>query len=130
QHVHRPRQADAATPVALFTVGAVLWRAGQRAGHGTRWGGVAAITAVKLVVHPALVAALALGLIVLGVPLSPEQAMVLTLAAALPSASNVPLLAERYRADAGPVARVVMLSTALAFFSFSALVAWMGVRPA
>ncbi|MBG6080180.1 putative permease [Rubrivivax gelatinosus] len=121
--------ADAATPVALFTVGAVLWRAGQRAGHGTRWGGVAAITAVKLFVHPALVAALALGLIVLGVPLSPEQALVLTLAAALPSASNVPLLAERYRADAGPVARVVMVSTALAFFSFSALVAWMGVQP-
>lgn len=118
--------ADAATPVALFTVGAVLWRAGQRAGHGTRWGDVAAITGVKLFVHPALVAGLGLVLVAVGVPLTPAQLTVLTLAAALPSASNVPLLAERYRADAGRIARIVMLSTALAFVSFSALVGWLG----
>ena len=50
--------------------------------------------------------------------------MVLTLAAALPSASNVSLLAERYGADNGRVARIILSSTALAFITFSAL-AWL-----
>jgi malonate transporter and related proteins len=49
--------------------------------------------------------------------------MVLTLAAALPSASNVSLLAERYGADNGRIARIILSSTALAFVTFS-LVAW------
>jgi len=48
---------------------------------------------------------------------------VLTLAAALPSASNVSLLAERYGADNGRIARIIMASTALAFVSFT-LLAW------
>jgi malonate transporter and related proteins len=46
------------------------------------------------------------------------------LAAALPSASIVSLLAERYGADNGRIARIIMASTALAFVSFS-LLAWM-----
>ncbi len=58
-----------------------------------------------------------------GLGLSDFQLMVLTLAAALPSASNVSLLAERYRADNGRVARIILASTVLAFGSF-ALVAW------
>jgi predicted permease len=45
------------------------------------------------------------------------------LAAALPSASNVSLLAERYDADDGRIARVIMASTVLAFATFS-LPAW------
>ena len=53
---------------------------------------------------------------------------VLVLAAALPSASNVSLLAERYGADNGRVARIIMASTVLAFASFT-LIAWV-VQPA
>ena len=49
--------------------------------------------------------------------------MVLTLTAALPSASNVSLLAERYGADNGRIARIIMASTVLAFVTFSAT-AW------
>ena len=49
--------------------------------------------------------------------------LVLTLAAALPSASSVSLLAERYRADNGRIARIIVASTALSFVSFS-LLAW------
>jgi malonate transporter and related proteins len=45
------------------------------------------------------------------------------LAAALPSASNVSLLAERYGADNGRIARIILASTVLAFGSF-AVVAW------
>jgi malonate transporter and related proteins len=47
--------------------------------------------------------------------------MILTLAAALPSASSVSLLAERYGADNGRVARIIMASTALSFVTFSGL---------
>jgi len=46
------------------------------------------------------------------------------LVAALPSASNVSLLAERYGADNGRVARIILVSTAAAFFTFSMAVAW------
>jgi predicted permease len=50
--------------------------------------------------------------------------MVLTLTAALPSASNVSVLAERYGADNGRIARIILASTALAFVTFSAA-AWL-----
>ena len=53
---------------------------------------------IKLFVHPLLVFLLAAAARHLGAPLSGFQVMVLTLAAALPSASNVSLLAERYGA--------------------------------
>jgi malonate transporter and related proteins len=45
------------------------------------------------------------------------------LSAALPSASNAALLAERFDAHGGRVARVILVSTVLSFFSFSAAVA-------
>ena len=54
--------------------------------------------------------------------LSVFQLTVLTLAAALPSASNVSLQTERYSADSGRVARIILASMVLAFGSFTALV--------
>ena len=53
----------------------------------------------------------------------------LTLVAALPSASNVSLLAERYGADNGRVARIIMASTVAAFATFSGLVWLFDVQP-
>ena len=52
----------------------------------------------------------------------------MTLAAALPSASNVSLLAERFGANSGRVARIIMFSTVVAFGSFSLLAWWFGVK--
>jgi malonate transporter len=122
--------ADAATPVALFTIGAVLWRAGQHVSTRTPVAEYLPVALIKLFVHPLLVFALGAAAHKLGAPLSSFQLMVLTLAAALPSASNVSLLAERYGADNGRVARIIMTSTVLAFVSFP-LLAWLfGVRPA
>lgn len=132
--------AAAATPVALFTIGAVLWRAGEQArldaaaGAGeppdgpAAWSAVLPVAIVKLVVHPALLYALGRAAQSAGAPLSDFQLVVLTLAAALPSASGVSLLAERHGADSGRVARIILASTALAFVSFSALAGWFGVR--
>jgi malonate transporter len=42
--------------------------------------------------------------------------------AALPSASNVSLLAERFGADNGRIARIILVSTAAAFLTFSGAV--------
>jgi malonate transporter len=121
--------AAAASPVALFTIGAVLWRAGQHAHTRTAPADYVPVALIKLFLHPLLVFLLAAVAQQAGAPLSGFQIMVLTLAAALPSASNVSLLAERYGADNGRIARIIMTSTVLAFISFS-LLAWaFGVRP-
>jgi predicted permease len=48
---------------------------------------------------------------------------VIVLVAALPSASNVALLAERFDADTARIARIILVSTTLAFLSFSGAVA-------
>jgi malonate transporter len=121
--------ADAASPVALFTIGAVLWRAGRHAQTRTPVALYLPVALMKLFLHPMLVFMLAAAAVSLGAPLSGFQVMVITLTAALPSASNVAMLAERYGADNGRVTRIIMSSTVLAFVSFT-LLAWaFGVQP-
>lgn len=121
--------AAAASPVALFTIGAVLWRAGQHAHTRTAPVDYVPVALIKLFLHPLLVFLLAAVAQQAGAPLSGFQIMVLTLAAALPSASNVSLLAERYGADNGRIARIIMTSTVLAFVSFTLLAWGFGVKP-
>ena len=64
-----------------------------------------------------------LAAIALGLPLDRFALTVIVLVAALPSASNAALLAERFGADNGRIARIILLSTVLAFFTFSGAVA-------
>ncbi|NDY92976.1 AEC family transporter [Ideonella livida] len=124
--------ADAASPVALFTIGAVLWRSGQSDRASGRQAAVSSylpVALIKLLIHPLVVGAGCLAVRQLGLPLTAFQTTVLVLAAALPSASNVSLLAERYGADNGRVARIILASTALAFVTFT-LLAWaLGAQP-
>ena len=115
--------ADAASPVALFTIGAVLARSQINSTLPTPAVRYVPVALIKLVVHPLLVGAVGLGAIALGLPLERFTLTVLVLVAALPSASNVAMLAERFGADNGRIARIILLSTVLAFFSFSAAVA-------
>ncbi|MDM0054532.1 AEC family transporter [Variovorax fucosicus] len=120
--------ADAASPAALFTIGAVLARSALMASGMRRAGAlrdVLPVVAVKLVVHPLLVLALGWLAIALGLPLSPTALVVLVLVAALPSASNVSMLAERFGADNGRIARIILWTTVAAFFSFPLAVGWM-----
>ena len=114
---------DSATPVALFTIGSVLSRAGRHAQSRTPVGRYLPVALLKLVLHPALVFGLGTAAIALGAQVPRFGLMVLTLVAALPGASSVSVLAERYGADNGRVTRIIMASTVLAFASFSAL-AW------
>ena len=114
---------DAATPVALFTIGTVLWRAGQHSHAKTPLRQFLPVALFKLLIHPMLVLSLGLIARAMGVAVPAFGLLVMVLGAALPSASNVSLLAERYGADNGRVARIIMASTVLAFVSFT-LLAW------
>ncbi len=136
--------ADAASPVALFTIGAVLARSRLVAAAAVGEGGVAGAAAspsapaparaplgagvwlpagAKLLLHPLLVLAAGRLAASAGFPLEPFALTVIALAAALPGASNVSMLAERFGADTGRVARIILLTTAAAFLTFSAAVA-------
>ncbi len=114
---------DSATPVALFTIGTVLWRAGQHSQHRTPLAQYLPVAMIKLLVHPALVLSLGLLARATGLTVPTFGLQVMVLGAALPSASNLSLLAERYGADNGRVARIIMASTVLAFGTFT-LLAW------
>lgn len=115
--------ADAASPVALFTIGAVLARSQMASSDRVPVRSYAPVVAIKLLGHPLLVGALGWAAIAGGLGLNPFSLTVAMLVAALPSASNVSLLAERFEADNGRIARIILWSTAIAFFSFSAAVA-------
>ena len=123
--------ADAASPAALFTIGAVLARSALRArdeGAQAPWGmalrDLLPVVGFKLVVHPLLIVGLVAALAAAGTGLSPLAGAALVLTAALPSASNVSMLAERYGADTGRVARIILWTTVVAFLSFPLAVAW------
>lgn len=119
--------ADAASPVALFTIGAVLARSQSVAARGEQDPPPARdyvpVALIKLVVHPSLVWSVGTALRAAGLPLDAFTLHVMVLVAALPSASNVSMLAERFGADTGRIARIILLTTAAAFLTFSAAVA-------
>ncbi len=129
--------AQAATPAALFTLGAVLARTGMQASarSATQGGGQGAQaplwwpTLLKLAVHPALVWGVATGLKAAGWVLPWPGLLALCLAAALPSAGNVLMLAEREGADTGLVARIILWTTVGSLGSLLLWSATLGVRP-
>lgn len=119
--------ADAASPVALFTIGAVLARSQIRvreSGHPPiLLRDYLPIAITKLVVHPLLVLLVLLTVQHWGFGLERFTIVSVVLVAALPSASNVALLSERFGADTGRIARIILVTTAAAFLTFSGAVA-------
>jgi predicted permease len=135
---------DAASPVALFTIGAVLARSallarehrasarvaeamgsGVRAPSPARTADLLSVTAIKLLAHPVLVYGVANAALALGLPLERNALVAIVLVASLPSASNVAMLAERFGADSGRIARIILWTTVAAFFSFPLAVGWL-----
>lgn len=116
--------ADAASPVALFTIGAVLARSQMTSRAAPPLSDYLPVALAKLLLHPALV--LGAGAIANAAGIGPGRfaTSVMVLVACLPSASNVAMLAERFGADNGRIARIILVSTALSFLSFSAAVHW------
>ncbi len=121
--------ADAASPVALFTIGAVLARSQILTARGhaeaLHLRDYLPMAVLKLLVHPLLVLLVGSAAIYLGAPLSKFALMVMVLVAALPSASNVAMLAEKFEADSGRIARIILVTTASSFLTFSAIVSWL-----
>lgn len=110
--------ADAAGPCALFAIGVSL----VRPDTPLRSPMLALPIAAKLLLHPLVVWA---AMHAFGI--EPFGAMVAVLVAALPSAGWVFIFAIRYEADAGRISATILLTTALAFATFSALVWLMGI---
>lgn len=110
--------ADAAGPCALFAIGVSL----VRPDANLRSPVLALPIAAKLVAHPAIVW---VAMRIFGI--DGFAATVAVLAAALPSAGWVFIFAVRHGADAGRVSAAILLSTALAFATLSALVWGLGL---
>jgi predicted permease len=87
------------------------------------WKDYVPVALIKLFLHPLLVLAVGLAVISMGVPIDAFALKVMVLVAALPSASNVAMLSERFGADNGRIARIILVSTAAAFLTFSGAVA-------
>lgn len=115
--------AAAATPVALFTIGAVLARPARQkettdGAPGAARTEVLWLAGLKLVAHPALVWGLGVLALATGLPLDADVLVAMTLVAALPAAANITLLAERFGADGARIAHVILVSTVVSVVSF------------
>ena len=119
--------ADSASPVALFTIGAVLARSQEltlASDHEPMlMRDYVPIACFKLLLHPLLVLLVFSAVMQLGFAMDRFTMVVVVLVAALPSASNVALLTERFEANTGRVAQIILVTTVVAFFTFSGAVA-------
>ena len=104
---------QAAGPVALFTIGVSLYRPSVRIARAD----VMTITGAKLLLRPFCAWVIAMYLF----RLTPLETHTTMLGAALPAGGSTFLFAERQGADADRIAAVILVSTAVAFLSFSAL---------
>ena len=103
----------------------MLARAGMHGAAAAPLGEYVPVALKKLILHPLLVFGIGHAAIAAGLPLDPFAFTVIVLVACLPSASNVSLLSERFSADTARIARIILVSTALSFLTFSAAVLWL-----
>lgn len=105
--------SSAAGPCALFAIG--LFISGQSVREGLHE--AALITAIKLLVHPAI----AWLLLATVFEVEPLWATVTILIAALPTGANCFVLAQRYNVFVAPTSATILLSTALSVVTVSLL---------
>jgi hypothetical protein len=117
-----------ATPTALFTLGAILARSQMQSDAARAVPPIWGPALLKLVAHPLLVCGIGWGLQHGGVPLTAPGLLTVTMAAALPSASNVSMLAEREGANTALVARVILWTTAAAILTVALWAHVLGVQ--
>jgi predicted permease len=106
----------AAAPCALFALGASLVGA-QLAGARAE---IATASAIKLLLHPLLMAAAVLWL----VPLRPDLAMATIVTASLPTGASVFVLAERYDVYTRRASSIVLATHALSVLTVTAVLVW------
>lgn len=120
--------SDGVSPVALFTIGAILARNALSTQRKSPPIDYLPLALIKLVAHPLFIFLGLRGAQAMGFPFDAQTSMAVMLIGALPTASNVSMLAERFGADSGRIARVIMVSTVLSFFSFSTMVWFLGIK--
>jgi predicted permease len=111
--------SGAAGPGALFLIGAAL--AVRPVARGA--GALGLMVAGKLLLHPAVI----LVVMVFAFDVPPHWALAAMLNAAIPTAANVYVLAERYGVEPERVSTAVLLSTALSVFTFTGFARLLGV---
>ncbi|AOB33778.1 transporter [Bordetella sp. H567] len=114
---------NAASPCALIAIGLFLAQT-EAGGNGVV---VARVVAAKLLVQPAVTAALAFGVFTM----PPVWSWTAVLLSALPIGTGPFILAQLYGRDARVASRTILLSTLASVLTISALVAWieqLGVR--
>jgi predicted permease len=109
---------NAATPCALVTIG--LFLAQTRGGRDLAT--VLRLVGLKLLVQPAITAAIAFGVFSMP-PLWSHSALLLS---ALPIGTGPFMLAKLYNREAGVTSRAILLSTILSVLTVSLLIAWFG----
>ncbi len=108
----------AAGPVALFSIGVSLYRPNRATLHTDTW----VLVVTKLAFHPLLMWIVSWQ--ILGMPR--EAATVMTVMAALPAAGTAFLFSERHGGDVDRIASLILITTALAFVSFTLTVTLIG----
>lgn len=108
-------------PIALVLVGITL----SQTPIGQQFKTALKLSLVKTLVHPVLMAAVGWALGLRGLNLA-----VMTVAAALPIGANVFLFSQRYQKEQEAVTAGVAVSTAMAIFSVSAVMALLPLLPA
>jgi len=106
---------DAATPGALFAIGASLASKSAERVALAGW-----LSVCKLVLHPAAVAIAALFLF----DVDPYAAGVMIAAAALPVAGNVYIVAQHYGVAPARASAAILFSTAASVVTLSLVIAW------
>ncbi|TLP68841.1 AEC family transporter [Parasedimentitalea maritima] len=107
----------AATPGALFAIGASLATKAAERVHVALW-----LSFAKLVLHPLLVAIAVLLLL----PLDGYSAIVVISAAALPVAGNVYMLAQHYGVAPQRVSATILFSTLASILTVPLVITWVG----
>lgn len=111
----------AASPAALVVIG--LFLASRSPVSRRETGSAIALSAVKLIVHPALTYAIALAL-----ALPSKLAVMAALLAALPTGTGPFMLAELYRRPAAVTSAVILISTLASLLTLPAVMLLLGVE--
>lgn len=115
---------SAASPAALVAIG--LFLAARPLTEAATNPFVLTLTVVKLAIHPALTAFLALYIL----DLPREIAVMAILVAALPTGTGPFMVAEIYARDGKVTSGTILLSTCLSVLTITAILTWLGHVPA
>lgn len=108
---------DAATPCALFAIGASLARKSAERLSTAIW-----LSTAKLIFHPLLTAFFAL----LVFKIEPFAATIMIAVTAMPTANNIFILADRYNAAPRRVSSAILVSTICSIFTLTIALKWLG----